>query len=570
MLPTHADPIETADGSAVFADAQTLTTRDHRGEPPATAQLVRAFRELIPVRPPAWTELSVQWQFALGDPDEGLNTSLSRLPPQREPISLPHRTLDPDTPYWYVAEVEMPEPSVLEIGADDGAQLYVDGEQIPVQGDYFSVPASRTATNLVIRVLNKAMHGGLEWVRVASRPDFDRFQREAERRSQLAALVRKARLLLAPTEAQISAALKAVRDDDVASLLAAQQQFSGLPLTLVGPYLQTVAADRMNIVWETDEPCVGVVEWGEVGGAMGQIEARSDDLLHVAELENLKPDTGYRYRIRSGCVVSPQYTFQTLPEAGPFAFTVWSDSHIDDASDGCNDVFRQNIHAMRRLPIAFSVGTGDLVVKGHHREPWLRFFETLMPLASVVPTMLLGGNHDYDGCFEDLRSVYFDRYVLNGRRAHYFAWTVSNARFVALEPNLYFPTGIPADSEQYRWFRHELESPEWKRATWRFVFLHQPPYSQGWAEYHGIDFIVAGHTHNYERLIKTYGSQTVHLLVLGGAGGGMEDAPMSEEPVMDRVIRRHHFGYVQIDGRKVTFEAVATDTRLLDRFEVTK
>jgi hypothetical protein len=185
-----------------------------------------------------------------------------------------------------------------------------------------------------------------------------------------------------------------------------------------------------------------------------------------------------------------------------------------------------------------------------------------------------------------LRSVYLERYIRTQPSPHYFAWTASNARFVALDPNIAFPTGIPADSEQYRWFRRELESPEWKRATWHFIFLHQPPYSQGWADYqgdlpiramfdpliekYGIDFIVAGHTHDYERWTKTYGTQKVHLLIVGGAGGGLEAGPMSAEPAMDKVIRRHHFGYVHIEGRKVTFQAVATDTRLLDQLEVTK
>jgi hypothetical protein len=163
---------------------------------------------------------------------------------------------------------------------------------------------------------------------------------------------------------------------------------------------------------------------------------------------------------------------------------------------------------------------------------------------------------------------------------------VGNARFIALDPNEHFPTGIPTGSAQHRWLMQELASDAWKKATWHFIFLHQPPFSQGWPEYHGdlpirelleplielhrIDFIVAGHTHDYERWTRIYGTQKVHFLIVGGAGGGLEDEPMSAEPVMDKVIRRHHFGLFQIDGQRVIFEAVATDTRVLDRFEATK
>jgi hypothetical protein len=253
---------------------------------------------------------------------------------------------------------------------------------------------------------------------------------------------------------------------------------------------------------------------------------------------------------------------------------------------GSNDVFHQNVNAMSRLPIAFTVGTGDLVEQGNHKTPWVRFFESLKPLAPHVPVMLVGGNHDYDGCFEDLHWVYFERYARNQPRPQYFAWTAGNARFVALDPNEHYPTGIPAGSEQHRWLMRELESPEWQRADWHFIFLHQPPFSQGWAEYHGdlpiralfepliekykIDFIVVGHTHDYERWTRSYGRQKVHFLIVGGAGGGLEDEPMSAEPVMDKVIRRHHFGLFRIDGRRVIFEVIATDTRILDRLEATR
>lgn len=45
---------------------------------------------------------------------------------------------------------------------------------------------------------------------------------------------------------------------------------------------------------------------------------------------------------------------------------------------------------------------------------------------------------------------------------------------------------------------------------------------------------------------------------------------MSDTPVMDKVIRRHHFGRFLVDGNRVLFEAIATDTRVLDRFEARK
>lgn len=569
-----------------FSTPDVLQRRERTGEPEATQALWRLYNALPPVAEPAWVNLETDWTFALGSPLEGLNVTADRLPEKRESVTLPQRTLHPDTPYWYAAEVSFTTPTVLSIRADDGAQVFADGQRIPVRGDYFFLPTN-TKTRLIVRVLNKAAYGGLEEVRMTSQSDFERYQQVAEKRRRVTALVKKARLLRTPTQAQIAAVEKALTEAGTEDALpAAEKMLSELPLTLIGPYLQEAGVDRMTIVWETDVACTGIVEWGQDGEPRQRVEAKSEGNLHSVPLTGLKPGTLYRYRVQSGDVTGPEYAFRTLPDSGAFAFTAWADSQVNARTSSNRDVFRQNVSAMARLPMAFSVGVGDLVEQGHHQEPWHVFFEALALLASETPLMLIGGNHDYDGCFEDLHSVFFERYARTKPKSQYYAWTAGNARFVALDPNEHFPTGIPAGSEQHRWLMQELESEAWKAATWRFLFIHQPPFSQGWLDYqgdlpirallepliekHGIDFIVSGHTHDYERWTRTYGRQTVHFLILGGAGGGLEGREMSPEPVMDQVIRRHHFGLFRVDGARVTFEAIATDTRVLDRLEVSK
>ncbi|MDX1931895.1 MAG: metallophosphoesterase family protein [Capsulimonadales bacterium] len=569
-----------------FADPETLAARDRHGEPAITAPLLRQYRALSPVEPPAWKPLDARWQFALGDPAEGLNVAPDRMPTRREEVTLPQRRLHADTPYWYLTEIPIATPSVLSISADDGAQLFANGQRIPIRGDYFPVAAAEGKTRLIVRVLNKALYGGLEGVRIVPRSDFDRYQSALTRRSRLDALVRKVRLLQSPTREQVSTVERAVRDETDGSLDTGERLLAALPLTVIGPYLQDAGSDRMTVVWETDVPCAATLTWSEEGGSEQTLSAVSEKNLHVVSMTGLRAGTTYRYRTRSGGVTGREFRFRTLPADGDFAFTVWSDSHANERPGGNNEVFRQNVRAMSRWPIAFSVGTGDLVEQGHRPGPWRAFFESLSPLCAETPVMLVGGNHDYDGCFEDLRPVHFERYARTRPKPQYYAWTAGNARFVALDPNEHFPTGIPAGSEQHRWLMRELESADWKQATWRFLFLHQPPYSQGWAEYHGdlplrelfdpliekygIDFIVSGHTHDYERWTRTYGRQRVTFLIVGTAGGGLEEEAMSAEPVMDRVIRRHGFGLFRLSGNRVSFEAIATDTRVLDRFEASK
>lgn len=580
MLFVTAALLTLALEEPVFLDVASLVARERDGEPPATAALLDALRALPAIHPPAWRELPARWSWALGDPGEGLHAPIHRLPHERQPVSLPHRALHPDTPYWYVTDITVTTPSALHLRADDGAHVWLDGERIPMTDGVFRLKPTTGPSRLVVRVLNKAVYGGLQGARIASQPDVDRFLRESRLRERLAAAVTKVRLLRHSSEDQQTLALQAVRQGSEDAIAAAEKAMATAPLTVMGPVVQTQSTERAIIVWETDVPCVAEVEWRSGEGPLRKARARSEGTLHVADLWPLSQHTEVRYRTRSGAVLSPEYRFRPLPENGPFSFAVWADSQ------NAWPVFARHVEQMRGQPLAFHVGVGDMVENGGEKGPWLGLFSTLGELAASTPTMLIGGNHEIDDCFEDLRSPHFWRTVRMRPAPSHYAWSAGNARFVALDPNGHFPTGLPIGSAEREWFLKEVESPAWKRATWRFVFIHQPPYSQGWADYHGdfwiremleplvercgIDFVVSGHTHDYERLTRTHGAQTVHYLIVGGAGGALEDGPLSAHPVMDLVVRRHHHGRFTVNGDRVVFEAVGLDGEVFDRLEARK
>lgn len=387
------------------------------------------------------------WAFALGDPAEGIDPGLAALPEALAPVDLPHRTLDPETPYWYVADVDLPGVWTLRVRADDGAQLWADGERVrAVDGDAFIV---RDARRLVVRVLNKAMYGGLM----------------------------------------------------------------------------------------------------AVYATQGHPEGCADDDWPSPPWEPARP----------------------LPPPGAaVTFAAWA-----DVQNGWK-VFARHVETMHRRRPDFTVGVGDVVSDAHRPAPWRGLFDTLAPLGDT-PTFLIPGNHDYDGCFDDFISPLVARYG-----GGYRAWSAGCVRCVALDPGLTYPTGIPEGSAQRRWFLDELESDAWKSAAWRIVFVHQPPFSQGWPEYHGelsirellepqierarIDVVVSGHTHDYERLTRVYGAQTTTFLILGGGGSGLESGPPSEEPVMDSLERRHHIGWFDATPERLVFEALDVDGRPFDTF----
>ncbi len=131
-----------------------------------------------------------------------------------------------------------------------------------------------------------------------------------------------------------------------------------------------------------------------------------------------------------------------------------------------------------------------------------------------------------------------------------------------------------------------MASDAWREADWRFLMLHQPPYSQGWPGYQGdgfiralvdtlaedrrIDVVLSGHSHNYERLTRTYGGQQTHFFVLGGAGGGLEPPESSPLPEMDRVIKAHHVARFQVTPEQVDVTVLGVDGGVLDRISLTR
>lgn len=264
----------------------------------------------------------------------------------------------------------------------------------------------------------------------------------------------------------------------------------------------------------------------------------------------------------------------TQPE-NLFSFTAWGDSQAGWRT------FRKLCEEMARKEADFSIGLGDLVSDGSSLAQWQGFQYALAPLEAQTPVFPVIGNHDYDGYYDDLIPLW---YLDLMAPKTYFAWSYKNVRFVAIDPNKTFPIGIK--DTQREWLFKELHSEDWKAAQWHIILLHQPPYSAGWPGYHGddfirkivdqyaestqIDFVLSGHSHCYERLTKSYGTQQTHFIILGGAGGGLEPLENSEFPKMDTIIKAHHYSLFHLNQKRGAMEIIGLEGQVLDHFEFKK
>jgi hypothetical protein len=345
----------------------------------------------------------------------------------------------------------------------------------------------------------------------------------------------------------------------------------------------------MTIRWETDAAGEAGLDWSEAPESGGFPDwqrthrVAGPDGLFETTLAGLPAGRRIFYRLRQRETESGMHSFFTPAAGSDVHFTVWGDSQTGWPALG------RLLKLMQADPPDFTVGVGDLVGTGCMKEQWLDFFAAIRPFAARWPFILMPGNHDYDGYYDDFIPANFRRHARGKDEPNYRAWSWHNVRFVAVDPNETFPISIRENGVQHAWLLAETRSPEWRAADWRIVFVHQPCYSQGKPDGYegdlrirnllgplaadaGIDFIISGHTHDYERLKITHpDGRFTHHLIVGGAGASLTPAH-TEEPrvVMDRLIRAHHYGRFRISGPTVEFEIIDLDGRRRDHLVVTK
>ncbi|WP_420387461.1 metallophosphoesterase family protein [Roseivirga sp.] len=527
--------------------------------------------ELVPLDVDA-TQLSNLWQVDLSDTQSGVDVAMPDFPGE-EQVTLPHRINLPDHSIWYKAVVSL-DKGVLQVNADDGAQVWVNGQRIrPALANFYPVDQSGQH-ELTIRVINNAMAGGLRSVSFIPQSAWQDHINHRELRAAVRLLLEKSFLLELSNEERKSIA-EAIHSLNRQMIEQTLESLADRPVLLAEPILQKSTDDQYYLRWVSSSNSPATLYWGE----------NADDLHQQREVEGkegvfLVPvqQAGLSCRIEQLNTVSPIYDFSESVANSRNRFMVWADSQSGWP------VFDSIMQMSNEYGFRFSVGAGDLVNQGDDDLEYLRFLRSLHQ--SSITHYPVPGNHDYDGYYEDLRADNYQRYLGLPAQENYFAWREGELAFVALDFNESFPVGLPTDASQFEWFREQLNSEAWKTARWRFLVMHHPPYSQGWPGYHGelsirelleplyesagIDMIIAGHTHDYERLIKDYGQQQTAFVIVGGAGGGLEPEENSPYPEMDVVMSQHHFGIIETSGDTLRFSAVGLEGEVLDEFRMVK
>ena len=451
--------------------------------------------------------LRLGWSYGPGNPVNGLQVTVEAAPPMDSLVSLRHNVLKPDWPLWYQKYIELDGNGWLYVEADDGAQVFQNGVLLePTLGEYFKLNTQQEASTVTVRVLNNALAGGLRDVRLVKDEDFQRYLEERELHLEMMKVL-----------------YEAFRVDSLGP-----DQFNELTEMIENPSSRSIAGAKS--LFETTLRIPYIV----------------DDIDEH--------------------------------DGSSFQFTAWGDSQSGW------DVFVQLVsHMIQDQEDVFSIGLGDLVDDGAKEEHWLAYSASIQPLLQKHPIYSIAGNHDYDGYYNTLvPELYFNYSRSQPVARSFYSWTYKGAYFLALDPSASFP--LQFDAEQLNWMNEEMNSQEWRDASWRFVLLHQSPYAQGWPGYHGdvfikewvdslaapknIDFVLAGHNHDYERLAIDYQGHTTNFFIFGGAGGGLEPPESSAYPEMDLIIKEHHYARIHVSPEKVDVSVIGLAGEELDRVVV--
>jgi predicted phosphodiesterase len=175
------------------------------------------------------------------------------------------------------------------------------------------------------------------------------------------------------------------------------------------------------------------------------------------------------------------------------------------------------------------------------------------------------GNHDYE--------VSRGRYELGllGMPRPYYTRRLGDAQLFLLDSNR-------VNDGQTAWFERELARSS---AIWKIAVFHHPPYTCGghsgdahvqqrWVplfERYGVQLVLSGHDHNYQRFAARNG---VRYVVHGGGGAGLyglRDCP-SSYPRRVRARVEHGFLFVVAGPSALTVSAVDMRGRIRDRISI--
>lgn len=325
-----------------------------------------------------------------------------------------------------------------------------------------------------------------------------------------------------------------------------------------GPYLQSGTTSNLVVRWRTFQSSDSRVQFGLGTNAYNwEIVDANQVTDHSLTLTNLAPNTRYSYRIGAtwtNIASGPDCFFYTSPVTNK-PTRIWALGDCGTATQfvpgqsAVRDAYR-SFAGSRYTDVWLMLGD-NAYNGGFDSEYQSTVFDMYSKeLRSQVLWSTIG-NHD------TVAGVYGDIFTLPTRGEAggipsgtelYYSFNYGNIHFICLDSELSSPSpGSPMVS----WLQQDLAA---NTRDWLIAFWHEPPYSKGThdsdttvrmtelrqnvnpiLESYGVDMVLCGHSHNYERtylLNGHYGSSGSLLpsMILDRGSGRVEETGAYRKP----------------------------------------
>jgi tetratricopeptide (TPR) repeat protein len=301
-----------------------------------------------------------------------------------------------------------------------------------------------------------------------------------------------------------------------------------------GPYLQIGTPTEATIRWRTDLPARGRVTYGPMGAGGPMQVADGDGGLtteHEVRVTGLTPATRYDYTIGTPAGLlrggDGDHFFVTPPLPGsakPTRIWVIGDSGTADANAAAVYRAYRDFNGLRHTDVWLMLGDNAYLI-GTDEEFQRAVFDFYPEMLRQVFLWPVIGNHEtYVGGPVD-RTPYLESFSMPTRGEAgglasgtelYYSFDHGNIHFVALDSMV---SSRAPGAPMWTWLESDLAATD---KTWLIAFWHHPPYSKGShdsdnsngldpelvemreqalpiLEAHGVDLVLSGHSHSYER-----------------------------------------------------------------------
>jgi hypothetical protein len=331
----------------------------------------------------------------------------------------------------------------------------------------------------------------------------------------------------------------------------------GQPAVARGPYLQSMTTNSVIVRWRTSTPVASRVLFGtnaqQLTREAGDPAPRTE---HTVTLNGLQPGTRHFYAVMDGATVlsgGADHHFVTFPDA-PKPTRLWVIGDSGTATAQAQAVYDQYraFTGSRDTDVWLMLGDNAYGsgTDAEFQRAMFQMYPELLRQTAVWSTM---GNHETYSSDPNGQYAYFNIFnfptagqaggVPSGSE-HYYSFDHGNIHVICLDSE---DSSRQPGGPMLTWLEQDLaaNTKDWTIAMW-----HSPPYTKGshdsdntadsagrmqqmranvvpMLESYGVDLVLCGHSHNYERSYLMEGhygfSDSLTTAMLVDAGSGRED-----------------------------------------------